>query len=247
MSYQKRVILLAFIDSMIVLSSIYLSYYILIPNNRPVLAVAASSFVLLLCHHFFANRYKLYKRVWQYASIGELIGIFKGVTYSFLITASLQFIMVQDVFYRALLISWMFNMLVIGGVRFSWRLFRDTYIREKHSGNKKRVLIIGAGAAGTMVARQLRQNLDVDLYPVGFIDDDPRKQNMEILGLPVIGGREKIEETVQKLAIDNIIIAIPSLCRKELNLIVNECNKTKAKAKIVPMLEDLNDREGFDQ
>jgi FlaA1/EpsC-like NDP-sugar epimerase len=239
MSYQKRVLLLALIDSIILLSSICLSYLILIPNERPILAVAASSMVLLLCHHFFANRYKLYKRVWQYASIGELIYIFKGVTYSILITAAVQLVMVQDVFYRALIISWMFNILFIGGVRFSWRLYRDTYIREKDRGNKKRTLIIGAGAAGTMVARQLRQNPEVELFPVAFIDDDPKKQNLEILGIPVIGGREKIEETADKLNIHSIVIAIPSLCKKELNLIVNECNKTKAKAKIVPMLEDL--------
>ena len=54
--------------------------------------------------------------------------------------------------------------------------------------NKKRTLIIGAGSAGTMVARQLLKNHDAELLPVGFIDDDAKKHKLDILGIPVVGG-----------------------------------------------------------
>ena len=76
-------------------------------------------------------------------------------------------------------------MLLIGGSRFCWRMFRDSFIIK--STNKKRTLIIGAGSAGTMIARQLLKIKEVDIIPVGFIDDDPRKQNLDILGIPVVG------------------------------------------------------------
>lgn len=123
-------------------------------------------------------------------------------------------------------------------MRFSWRLYRDSYVTTNQK-DKKKALIVGAGAAGIMVARQLKHNPNAEIYPVAFIDDDSSKQKLEVLGLPVVGGREKIEETVKVLEVSNIIIAIPSLNKKALNEIVEECNKTRAKTQIVPMLEDL--------
>ncbi|MDF2859671.1 MAG: polysaccharide biosynthesis protein CapD, partial [Neobacillus sp.] len=89
------------------------------------------------------------------------------------------------------------------------------------------------------VARQLQKNNEATLLPVGFIDDDPKKHRLDILGIPVIGGISGIEANVKKLDIDNIIIAIPSLNKKELNTIFLECAKTNAKTQILPMLEDL--------
>ena len=90
-----------------------------------------------------------------------------------------------------------------------------------------------------MIARQLLKNKEVDIMPIGFIDDDPRKLNLDILGIPVVGSSNKIEEKVKELQIENIIIAIPSLKKKELNQIFQECAKTSAKTKILPMLEDI--------
>ncbi|RXT03682.1 nucleoside-diphosphate sugar epimerase/dehydratase [Ammoniphilus sp. CFH 90114] len=239
MTYQKRLLTLILIDSIIVLSSIYVSHYILVPKERPGLVIAVSSLVLFFSHHYFASRYKLYKRVWKYASVGELISVFKGVTFSILIALLVQFALVQELYYRAMIITWMMHIIFIGGVRFSWRLYRDSHVSKVDNSHKKRALIVGAGAAGTMIARQLKQNPNAELYPVAFIDDDPTKHKLEILGLPVMGGREQIETVVKELEVDNIIIAIPSLNKKELNLIVGEANKTRAKTQIVPMIEDL--------
>ena len=129
------------------------------------------------------------------------------------------------------------NLLLIGGSRLSWRLFRDYFLRNEK--NKKRTLIVGAGSAGMMVARQIKVNNIADLLPVGFIDDDVKKQKLDILGIPVIGGIKELEEIVKNYTIDNIVIAIPSLCKKELNKIIKECAKTDAKTQVIPMLEDL--------
>ena len=90
-----------------------------------------------------------------------------------------------------------------------------------------------------MVARQLLKNNDVDLLPVAFIDDNPRKLNLDILGIPVVGEVGKIARKVEALQIEHIIIAIPSLNKQEMNRIFQECAKTNAKTQILPMLEDL--------
>ncbi|MBN8210250.1 polysaccharide biosynthesis protein [Bacillus sp. NTK071] len=238
MTYGKRLSYLIVIDSLIVAFAIFISSFLLNYNHfltsKPIIA---SSIVLLLGHHFFSYSYKLYKRAWQYASIGELVVIFKVVTFSVILAALAQFILLQDIYFRALSISWMLHMLLIGGSRFAWRMFRDTYMNTKNK--KKRVLVVGAGSAGMMIVRQLRQSVDSDLNPIGFIDDDIRKQNLEIMGVPVLGPTEDIVEQVKQLEIDTIVIAIPSLSKVEMKRIYEECSKTNAKTQIIPMIEDL--------
>jgi FlaA1/EpsC-like NDP-sugar epimerase len=239
MTYKKRLSFLVFVDSLIVLSAVYIGFWLLNPTFNVFYSktLFVTSLSLLIWHHLFAYIYKLYNKAWEYASVGELLSIFKAVTYSVTITGLLQLTVAGDIFLRVLLITWMLHMLLIGGSRFSWRLYRNTFMKIKK--DKKRTLIIGAGAAGTMIVRQLKQNVEADLEPIAFIDDEPKKQRLDIYGVPVYGGKEDIVSAVQTLNIDNIIIAIPSLSKKELNEIFEECSKTKIKPYILPMIEDI--------
>ncbi|HZH58320.1 MAG TPA: nucleoside-diphosphate sugar epimerase/dehydratase [Metabacillus sp.] len=238
MSYRSRIWLLIGLDSLIVLSTIYFSNALINPSLQALtLSVFVISITLLLSHHLFSFLFKLYKKAWEYASIGELIIIFKVITYTIIVTAVVQQIVQKQIDFRILAITWMIHLLLIGGSRFLWRIYRDTYL--KHAINKKRTLIVGAGAAGTMVARQLLQNHDAELMPVAFVDDNVNKQKLDILGIPVIGGVNEIEKITKELNIANIVICIPSLSKKQLNHIFKECAKTNAKTQMIPMLEDL--------
>ncbi|HEF1903188.1 TPA: polysaccharide biosynthesis protein [Bacillus cereus] len=241
MSYRKRLSLLILLDSFIVLTAVYLSYWFIHPNvlNKIPMTVVISSITLLCSHHVFAAIYKLYNKAWEYASIGELKQIFKAITLSIIVTAIVQQIINHDIYVRILAIAWMIHLLLIGGSRFVWRMFRDTYIAK--ATDKKRTLIIGAGSAGTMVVRQLQHNKEADLYPIAFVDDDRNKQKLEIYNVPVVGTTNHIQEIVEDNDIEHIIIAIPSLNRGQINEIFEKCRKTKAKTQIVPMLEDLLD------
>ncbi|KAB7639884.1 polysaccharide biosynthesis protein [Bacillus sp. B3-WWTP-C-10-D-3] len=241
MSYRKRLSLLILLDSFIVLTAVYLSYWFIHPNilSKIPATVIISSITLLCSHHIFAAIYKLYNKAWEYASIGELKQIFKAITLSIIVTAIVQQIINHDIYVRILAIAWMLHLLLIGGSRFVWRMFRDTYIVK--ATDKKRTLIIGAGSAGTMVVRQLKHNKEADLYPIAFVDDDRNKQKLEIYNVPVVGTTNHIQEIVEDNDIEHIIIAIPSLNRKQINEIFEKCIKTKAKTQIVPMLEDLLD------
>jgi len=116
-------------------------------------------------------------------------------------------------------------------------VFRDHYITV--SPDNKRTLIVGAGSAGTMVARQLLKNKQGQLYPVAFVDDDPNKHRLLIYGIEVKGDIQDIPCIVERCRIQNIVIAIPSLSKKEINKIYVECAKTKATTKIFPLIEDL--------
>jgi FlaA1/EpsC-like NDP-sugar epimerase len=238
-TFRKRLIMLAVMDSLIVLTAVYISYFTLHPGFEifKTKMVLVTALTLVVCHHLFASIYNLYNKAWAYASVGELLAIVKAVTFTILVTALMQSLFFGNIYVRALLITWMIHVLLIGGSRFSWRVFRDNYISKQK--DIKRTLIIGAGAGGTMVVRQLLSNHEIDLRPVGFIDDDPKKYKLDILGIPVVGDSSHIKEAVEKYKIENIVIAIPSLGQKELKRIFEECAKTKAKTQIIPKLEDL--------
>ncbi|WP_261302571.1 polysaccharide biosynthesis protein [Paenibacillus andongensis] len=238
MSYRQRLSLLVFIDSFIVLTSIFFSRFLLSADlNVITLPLVVSSITLLISHHVFSFVYKLYKKAWEHANIDELLFIVKAITFSIITVAFIQQIIVQDIYFRLLAVTWMLHIMLIGGSRFCWRLLRNRYIHKQV--NKKRTLIVGAGSAGMMVARQLIKNNDADLEPIAFIDDNVRIHNLDILGIPVVGGVDRMEMTVKELQIDNIIIAIPSLGKKDLNFIFQECAKTTAKTQTLPKLEDL--------
>ncbi|WP_410984908.1 polysaccharide biosynthesis protein [Bacillus cereus] len=238
MTYHQRLSLLILIDSLIVLTTIFFSRFLVSADFNVIkLPIVVSAMTLLFSHHIFSFIYKLYKKAWEYASIGELLIILKAVALSIITTAVVQQVLLQDIYFRLLVVTWMIHVLLIGGSRFLWRMFRDAYI--KNGDDKKRTMIIGAGSAGTMVVRQLLNNNETELLPVAFIDDNIKKHGLDILGVPVIGGVNRIESAVQQLDIDNIIIAIPSLSKKALNTIFQECSKTKIKTQILPMLEDL--------
>ncbi|MBO9130000.1 nucleoside-diphosphate sugar epimerase/dehydratase [Bacillus sp. 165] len=238
MSYRTRFSLLAVLDSLIVFTSVYLSYLFLHSEFSAILPLTLifSSFTLLFSYHIFSIYFKLYKKAWEYASVGEVFCIFKVVTFSIISTLLVQFIVSEEVYIRIFIIAWMLHMLFIGGTRFVWFMLRKGY---KKSAQKKRTLIIGAGSAGTMVARQLLQSKETDLYPVAFVDDNQAKHKLEIFNIPVVAATKEIERVVEDYDIEHIIIAIPSLSRKEIHAIFEECAKAKIKTQIVPMLEDI--------
>jgi len=124
----------------------------------------------------------------------------------------------------------------------TYKMMRKLIVR---SGNKKRVLIVGAGAAGEILVKQLQMDLSLDYVPIAFIDDHPKKKSMKILGLPIVGTSKDIPEVVDRLNIDFIIIAIPSLKKEELNRILMECAKSKAKTLKLPALKEIDIQREF--
>ncbi|KNH20162.1 polysaccharide biosynthesis protein EpsC [Priestia megaterium] len=239
MGYSKRVSLLIGMDSFIVLFSIFIGYYILNPyfNIYSLEMLTISSLTLLVSHHVFAFIYHLYHKSWEYASVGELVAIVKAVTFSIGATAIVQLLVDGNIYIRVLFITWLLHMCLIGGSRFSWRM-----VRGRLNGSvieKEDALIVGAGSAGTMLVRQLLKNNEGKLKPIAFVDDDSAKQKLEIYGVTVLGKTENIPEIVEKNRIGHIIIAIPSLNKIEIQKIYQECSKTKAQIKIMPMIEDI--------
>lgn len=240
-SLTRRVTALICIDSIIVLFSIYIGYFFLYPVDNPFAQsyLLVSALSIFIAHHVFAMYFGLYKKVWEYASVRELISIALAVTFTIVVVATAQLVFTGGVMMRALIITWMLHIILIGGSRLSWRLFRDSFVSRGEAAMKTRTLIIGSGSAGTMVARQLLRSHDSPLYPVAFVDDNKHRNGLEILGMPVLMDTTLLKDHVHHLQIEHIIIAIPSLDKTTLAVLQQRAVDTGVKVQAMPLIEDL--------
>jgi len=185
--------------------------------------------------------FKLYRPVWKYASIEELMSI---VTTSIISNAAVlsYSVLRQDMFPRSIyILATLLDMVFIGGVRFSFRAVTTVGSNLLNNGNHKSVMIVGGGDAGAMVIREYKNHTQLNSKPVAIIDDDLKKQGQLINGVPVVGTREDIPAVAKKLKIDEIIIAMPSASKKEIKNIVEIAKTTKCKLKIVPGMFEIID------
>lgn len=247
MSYAKRIIFLNIFDIFIVIAAVTLAY--LLRFDFRIQTSCYGSLPLVIAAHVLIvvvvfNRANLYRRVWQYASIGELVSLIKAVTVAEIIFAILavtvhthydSFVVPRSVY----VLSWGLMIAIIGGSRFAWRMLRDSYLKSADRTYYSRTLIVGAGSAGVLIAKELKYANNPDLYPFAFIDDDNRKWKLHVMGMPILGGREKIPEAVKKYNIEKIIIAMPSVSKSETAKIIDICKNTSAKIKILPRVGDL--------
>lgn len=195
------------------------------------------------------GRLRLYRSIWRFASFKEL----ERITLASIITAIIHIvgvgivlnIVVQNSAYyvsRMPIIYYVMGVLLqfvlITGVRFSYRfilLLRAA--RDKDSAN--RVLLIGGGAAGRALLADLRRSPQIKEQVVCFIDDNKNKWGRDIDGVPVVGGRDSIIETVSDMSIDKIYIALPSVSAKERKNIIDICRQTDCEIMNLPGMYQL--------
>ncbi|MFA5293081.1 MAG: nucleoside-diphosphate sugar epimerase/dehydratase [Phycisphaerae bacterium] len=191
-----------------------------------------------------------YQGWWRFVSISDLLAIVKASLVSTLILAVMWFslLMAETIRIRlnelttisqALFILDMFATIVfLGGLRMAVRLYHEEF-RTEQSGKLKKFLIIGAGNAGESLLRELHR-MSVEQYDVvGFIDDDPAKQGVNIHGVPVLGRVEELPEICKGKGIEEIAIAMPSATAKQMRRVVQICEGAKVRFRTVPSVADI--------
>lgn len=240
-SARLRLIMLVIIDSVIVTFSVFLGYFILEPyfESYTIDLLILASVILLISHHVFAALFNLYHRAWEYASVNELMLVVKSVSSSVLITLIVvSLITGNSPFFRLYFITWMMHLILIGGSRLFWRVYRKYIIGRNIK--KKPTLIVGAGQGGSMLVRQMLRSSDMRMEPVLAVDDDKNKQKIVITeGVKVQGYIKDIPELVKKFKIKKIIIAIPTLSAKRLKEINDICNIEGIELFKMPNIEDV--------
>ncbi len=196
-----------------------------------------------MVYYFFG----LYRRMWIYASMKELKLILVAVTTASLPVALSMLLLFENRFFIAfprsvLVIDWFLSLFFTGGIRFGLRMFAEAKNRQLSTRDlftQKNALIIGAGDAGALVAKELQKNLQLNLKPVGFLDDNQDKQNQQIHGIPVIGSIKDLTTTIQTRDIDEVIIAIPSAPGKIVREVSEASRKKNIPFRTMPGLYEL--------
>lgn len=207
--------------------------------------IGVSLLVKPLVYYFFG----LYRRLWMYASVQELRLIVATVTTASVIV-SLVMVSVFAMggfigFPRSvLIIDWLLSVLMVGGLRFTVRLLTENKILASlphRSTHARRVLIIGAGDAGVMVAREMQKNPQLNLVPIGFLDDNPSKQKQQIYGVQVVGTLSELERVLKTRRVNEVIIAIPSAPGRVVRLVADVCRLKGMPFRTIPGIYELLD------
>ncbi len=180
----------------------------------------------------------LYRGVWRFASMPDLIRITKAVVFGVSLTAVAIFLLtrMEGIPRTVFPLYGVFLLIFLGGPRFVYRWLKDHKF-QRAAGQK--ALIVGAGRAGEMLARDLLRSPGSPYEPVLFVDDDPGKQGREVHGIRVSGTCDKIPEVVAREGIELILIALPLTTSKQIQRIVELCEKTGVPFRILPRLQDL--------
>jgi len=238
MILNKKSLSFMLIDAVLVNIAAFGSFYIRFEGNIPkdyygtyYHTAWAGTLIYLVIFSLFG----LYNRLWQYASISELISILYAVTVG---TSSVVLVVyfLAPIRYpnTVAVLFWLTTMFLIGGSRFIGRILQDSAFNVHIPGIPKRVLIIGAGDAGALTVRELKNCNYREGYPVGIIDDAPQKQKLKFMGIPVLGTRKDIARVVESHNVEEVIIAMPSAPGDVIRDISELCEKSGVVIKIVP-------------
>ncbi len=191
----------------------------------------------------------MYRRYWRYASVPDLLAVLLAssaalVAMVIFVAAGIVFDPLLQFSRAVLLIDGLLTFFAAGGVRMSMRVIgesRDRVRERRPAAASKRVLVVGAGHAGTMVVREMERNPHLGMTPVGFLDDEREKLGKQIYGISVLGPTQSLESIAQAREIDEVIIAMPTAPGHQLRSIAEQCRQIGVASRTMPGVFELLD------
>ena len=188
--------------------------------------------------------FRLYNSIWRFASFSELNRILgaTGVTTLFHVIGITAFLHRMPVSYYV--VGAVTQFCLVTAIRFSYRLvILEKARRDKNLKSVHNAMIIGAGAAGLVILKELKVSNDANARPLCVIDDNPNKWGRMMDGIPIVGGRDNILESVKKYNIDQILFAIPSATAKQKRDILNICKEAGCELLTLPGIYQMTNGE----
>ncbi|MGD0003292.1 MAG: nucleoside-diphosphate sugar epimerase/dehydratase [Anaerolineaceae bacterium] len=217
------------------------AYFFYLPSAYWMLGAA------LLIKPLIYYAFGLYRRMWIYASMQEMRQIITAVTTaSILVSTVMISSFTLGAFYgfprSVLVIDWLLSILFAGGIRFAFRLLAENrnYSQVQPLASKaKKALIIGAGDAGALVVRELQKNPQLNVIPIGFLDDNPAKQKQQIYGVPVVGTLTDLAQILDSYQVGEVVIAIPTAPGRVVRLVADVCRLKSVPFRTMPGIYEL--------
>ena len=245
-TYRRRVLLLAFLDGLFVIASIFFGLWVRFDfsiQNIPrqyVMQGGSVAILLVIVTYVIYYILRLYRSIWRLASVSEGSRIVEA----YLIL--LPIYLIPSLYSKqlrlpisVLLIAYFINLFVCIGLRFGYRFARHMYGKFKTAEEVEDVLIIGAGQAAAEVIKDMRMGGHSEYRIRAIIDDSVVKHGRDLDGIRIVGGREYIPEAVKKYSIERIIFCITNISAKDKSEILNICKETGCKLQMVPGLFQL--------
>lgn len=187
--------------------------------------------------------FQLYSSLWEYASIEELMKVVSAVFVGNVIGVVYSSLTTFDIFFGVYVVSCTFEIALIGGNRFSYRILRrikqsKSLTRQQDDNN---VLIIGCGSTASLIASEIKSHPKQYGHLVGYISDDQTKYGQIIAGVKVLGNRFDILSVAKRHNINEIIVAVPTTSKENTKELLDECKRTGAKVKIMPGITEVID------
>ena len=208
-----------------------------IPHEQFLFGIKSLAVVIIIQALAF-RYYGLYRGVWRFASVPDLVRILKAALFGIAFSAVALFLLTRmqgiprSVFplYGLLLVT------LLSASRLIVRWSKDRHI---YRDGGHRVIIVGAGRAGEMLVRDLLRSRDKSYQLVGFVDDSKLKHGREIHGVRVLGSCDEITDFTERLNIDLIVIALPSATSAQMRRLIRLCDKTDVPVRTLPPMDRL--------
>lgn len=213
--------------------------------SEPIIKYAAIHTIITLSIFFM---FRLYHSLWKYASIEEMTNIIYACTLAEIVHFVGMRVFMKGIGYTHSMprsfwpLDLMFLLASIAGVRFFYRVLR-MISNQRMLGTEKRIMVVGAGEAANIIIREITNSQYLDGKVVCAIDDNRYKKGSYIQGVKIVGNRHSIIAMAEKYKITDIIIAIPSLPRRQQKEIINLCKETKCSLKTLPGMYQLINEE----
>lgn len=174
---------------------------------------------------------------WRYVSSHDVLQLTISNILASLLGAACILLISPPGFPRSIFfIDFLLCLLATTGLRVSGRVVVDTLAGRREGA---RILIYGAGNAGVALVREIRSNRTLNFQIVGFVDDDAVKQGLTIVGVPVLGNGQYLAAAVEKYAVQEVWIALPSISGPEMSRIVDRCHEASIKFRTIPGMGDM--------
>ena len=245
-----KALFLMSLDTLIIVNSYILAFiirfnfdFIMDERNGLILFLP----VIVIIYLIMLSIFKMYKSIWTIVGIDEVaFGLIACLIATGIILITSTIISsIYYIDYITVLLAGLFIMIFTIGIRVSFRIYRRmishgrVLLNSSNISNLEKILIIGAGSCGQLIIEEIRKQNPIKQKVIGVIDDNPSKIGTYLRGIKILGNRNKIIEISEEKNVDLILIAMPSVDGKTKKEIIEICQSTRAKVKIIPGMYEL--------